>query len=150
MSHHVCPSNEPEPPPVAAPKWSSEDQRRIEMYIARWVPLLGLDRQHINISFADTPAPDDVHTMAVTRGNHPYESAHHIVFYLELLKIHSYEMQERAVVHELVHIITSLAKDVIHDILVKERFVPWHEAKKVDERMTDWIANVVFRMYRPS
>lgn len=137
-----------EPPSAKSsePRWTDEHKSRVRSYVEFWAPILFLDHHHINIVFAESHTDSDDKCAADATDNHPYESGHRIVFYPDFLEFADDELAKRAALHEMTHIITGLSKTTFRAVIVKERYVPWREVVNIDERMTDWIANIVFEL----
>jgi hypothetical protein len=137
---------QPSPPVVL---WTAEHKSRVEGYVTKWAPVLFLDHHHINITFAEAPKGPDDKCAADAYDNHPYESGHRITFYPDFLNFKPEVLAERAALHELVHLITALPKELFSAVINREKFVPWREYCAVDERLTDWLANIVFELSGP-
>lgn len=126
--------------------WTPAHKARITKLVEEWAGVLFLSAHHINIVFSERAKSEDDRPGAECEGNYPYESGHRITFYPQLLELKERRMQSRAVLHELSHLLTGTLKHLLWRILVKEQMMMWHEVRDHDERLTDWFANVVFKL----
>lgn len=111
---------------MSKPVWSPAHKARVTKLVEEWAAVLFLGDHHIDLIFAEKDSD--------------------VTFYPRLLEIKERRMQSRAVLHELSHLLTGTLKHLLWKIIVKEQMMMWHEVKDHDERLTDWFANVVFKL----
>lgn len=133
--------------------WNKADKDRLIGYAEKWKGLLLMNGWHINITFSETAMPDtdnpdnvDDSASASCAANGPYMSGHSVTIYPRMLREPDRSEQERRIVHELVHIITEPSKELTRRMF-HDKFVTWVETRDTNERMTDWIANIVTSLY---
>lgn len=85
---------------------------------------------------------DDKACAADTYTNFPYRSGNEINFYPKMLKCNA-EQRRYRVIHELMHIILDPLFTICHQVMVKEQFVTWKNAKDVLELVDDHLAAIV-------
>ncbi len=103
---------------------------RIQKYIDKWIPMLGLKWWTLKIVYdRENPPYDDCNnqdfrysTGVVTSVNYPYRNACIKFFLTELKTWDSIEL-EKAVIHKCVHVLTNEIRDVDKDINHEERAV---------------------------
>lgn len=86
----------------------TKHKRTVERLLAKWLPLLGLDRCTLTIEFSDVPkeSDDGLAIIAETSASWQY-NAGYVVFYLANFNQVKPGRIEMAVIHELIHIMVN-------------------------------------------
>lgn len=152
MSELLDASTQTPSAPAQASVWTEDTKQRFIEYITKWRGLLLMNGWHINVTFSETAYPDteqpggfDDTCSAAMNTNGAYMSGHHLTIYPRMLKEGDHEEQERKIVHELAHIIADPSKQLTRR-LFSDKYVTWAETRDTNERLTDWIANIVWAL----
>lgn len=129
-------------PQDTTPKMTHD--RVIEL-IEKWRGLLLLGGHHIDVNFGTEPCSDN-RCCAEMAVNTPYMSGHYFTVHPRFFEVGDDDERERKIVHELCHIVTGESRSLLNLLLVQEAHVTWREAKNVDERLTDFVANIAYAL----
>lgn len=122
--------------------WTDAHRDRILSWVDKWRGMLLLNGHQIQVVFAETPDPDRPDCAASMTPNNPYMSGHRLTCWSHFLDTTDHKEQERRIIHELVQIRTQPMKALIGEVL-RDKMVTWRNVEDEDERLTDWIANVI-------
>ena len=96
----------------------------VQGYFLKWRTLLGLCQWDIIVYYEREASPDDGtrSTGAINTSSYPYKQAE-ITFYLPVLKEWGKARTEKAVIHELTHLLVAEMRDCDKDLNHEERVV---------------------------